>query len=218
MVFWWGYQLVHTTFDSPWQELLASDRVQCLIKLIDEIESERIATWKFFGDYFFVVVFLDAQGLPILRMWDCEMFTAPCQLLSAKLICITGLADAMLTRIFDIDHDRAHAKRRQLHTYDPQELAIYGQYLATLNPRGNFDRTHFHVEDTWSGLYAFAYVAFDAYCESATKARKAALCWMWCRKLPRDVSRIIASMVFDSRMDPELWDVHPKFRVKKQRV
>lgn len=42
---------------------------------------------------------------------------------------------------------------------------------------------------------------------SSERARRAALCWVWARLLPRDVVRIVARRVYDSRCDPAVWAV-----------
>lgn len=42
---------------------------------------------------------------------------------------------------------------------------------------------------------------------SSERARRAVLCWLWSRLLPRDAALIIARLVYDSRRDPALWAV-----------
>jgi TPR repeat protein len=60
----------------------------------------------------------------------------------------------------------------------------------------------------------FAYACPTAqavYAQSAERARRAALCWMWTRALPQhDAMRFIGKIIYSFRADPEAWGVESR--------
>jgi len=45
------------------------------------------------------------------------------------------------------------------------------------------------------------------YHQSSSRARSAALCWMWMRRVPKDVAKIVGREIWASRDDPAVWGV-----------